>query len=598
MKTYDHLGVVREGRQWIFRVFSTRDSLELLLFPNCEKNEYQRYPMKKKNEVFELVLEGDFDGYGYLYDFRGCLAIDPYTRYVSSGARRGVLIEDGRSDPQGFRNHGKPVLSPRDSIIYEHHVGDFSRDPRAGFKYPGKFLSFCESLERKGTLLGSEYIASLGVSHLHLLPLSPIMSLVDDEEGYNWGYDPEFYFAVHRGYLVDVFNPYRALAELKKAIMHLHGLGLGVVVDVVYNHTFRSLDSSLQALAPDYYYRIEEGVFLNGSGCGNELDTSKSYVRRLIIDSLIYWMEEYQVDGFRFDLWGLMEEDFAHEIVERLREINPQVLIYGEPWASGNQKETYLSYGSQVGRDFSLFNDRFRDGLRGKNDDRSLGFIQGNIEWRSQVLTGIVGDINFNQGIHGPCREPWETLSYMSCHDNLILYDKLSFSTGEDDGLIRKRTALGFSIQLLAFGNVFIQAGSEFMRDKKMNRNSYKSDCRVNCIKWDLLQKEEDLIDLVRGLIALRRKLKLGSFDADMIREKLFFYQESPVIYYTLDMGDEEVFIGHNPSLEKRKLPLGEARYFLENFKVNLAGPTMTKETIAPLESVVFIRRKNEPLSY
>lgn len=598
MKAYSHLGALREKDQWIFRVFSTRDSLELLIYPDPEGDDFKKYQMKKIGEVYQLILKGDLAGLGYCYRYEDKLIVDPYAKYVSKGARRGILVEDRKSDPEGFRSHRVPKLDERKSIVYEHHVDDFSKDKLAGFKYPGKFLSLCESFANEWGLRGSDYIASLGVTHLHLLPITPIISLGEDEEAYNWGYDPEYYFALHRGYLLESTRPHQALGELKRVIMHLHSLGLGLVVDVVYNHTYRTLDSSFEALAPGYYYRMEGGSFTDGSGCGNELDTSRSYVRRLIKDSLIYWLEEFRVDGFRFDLWGLMEEDFALEIVESLKKINPQVLIYGEPWASGDKPKNALNYGSQRGRGFSLFNDRFRDGLRGKNDDRSHGYVQGSIRARNHVLTGIVGDINFSEGIYGPCEEPWETLSYMSCHDNLILYDKLKFSTGEDDSLIRRRTALGFSIQLLSFGNVFIQAGTEFMRTKNMNRNSYKSDCMINCIKWEQLEKERELIGLVRGLIALRKKFKLEDFNADGIRDRLLFYPHNPMIYLEIDLGEEELFIGHNPTLEKQSLPISHGKYFLQDFKVNLLGEEKTKTTIAPLESVVFTRRKNESLSY
>ncbi|NLY73118.1 MAG: type I pullulanase [Tissierellia bacterium] len=584
------LGAFSTGKKWTFRVFSTRPYLNLLLFPQAEAGDYKSYKMQRSGEVFELSLEGEFEGWAYAYEYEGRLIVDPYAKYVSRGARRGILVSDKLSDPPGFRELPHPKLSFKDAIIYEQHIKDFSCKEAKCFRYPGKLLSLTES-PSKEKLLGSDYMASLGVSHIHLLPLSPIMSL-EEEEGYNWGYDPEFFFAFHRGYLVDVDRPLKALEEVKKSVHHLHNLGLGLVVDVVYNHTYHTEKSSFEALAPGYYYRMEEGVFLDGSGCGNELDSSKKYVRKLIIDSLVYLMEEFRVDGFRFDLWGLMEEDFAHEIVEVLRGINPQVLIYGEPWAANGRPDNFLHFGSQNGKDFALFNDRIRDGLRGKNDDKSLGFIQGSIKARNHVLTGIVGDIDYSQGIYGYCKEPWETINYMSCHDNMILYDKLSYSTGEDDRLVKKRVSLGFSIQLLSFGLPFIHAGTEFMRSKSMDHNSYKSGCSINGIDWKELDKHRDLVDLVRGLIALRRKFNLASYDSARIKKELYFYPDSPVIYYGLDLGEEELFIGHNPSLEKQKLPYDQAHYYLENFKVNLLGTALKKKWIAPLESVVLIRRK------
>lgn len=587
----------QEGR-WIFRVFSTHEELVLRLFPHVEGSEYREYPMEKHGDLFVLELEEDLFGYGYGYVHQGQFVVDPYTLYVSQGARRGILLDPRQADPVGFRSHRRPHLSYKDVVVYEHHLRDFSVDPQAKFRYPGKFKSLTESLRLKGFPIGTDYMASLGVTHVHLLPITPIMSL-EGEEGYNWGYDPEYYFALHRGYLVEPQDPLKGIAEVKEAIMHLHGMGLGVVLDVVYNHTYYTKESSFEQLAPGYYYRMEGERFLNGSGVGNELATEKQYVRKLILDSLIYWVEEYKVDGFRFDLWGLMDQETVLEICQELRKLYPNILLYGEPWGNGWTPSTMLSYGFQSNKDFSLFNDRYRDGLRGKNDDSSKGYVQGSILGRDHVLTGIVGDIGFSQGIRGKVAQPWETMGYMSCHDNLILLDKLILSTREDLDVLRKRTALGFSIQLLSFGNTFIHSGTEFMRSKTMDKNSYASGDIINMIRWKQRVEEKELVSLVMGLLALRRRFKFfTSFTAQEIRKKVFFYLEAPMIYFRVDLGEEEVYIGHNPTLEVQDLPFEEGVYHLFNHSVDLDGQKMLKETIAPLESVLMTRRKDESFSY
>lgn len=597
MRNSKSLGAVKEGENWLFRVFSTREKLSLALFPDPEKDKHRIYSMEKKGDLFELSLAGDYEGWGYGYIYQDQLIVDPYAKYVSHKAKRGILLVDKKSDPPGFSEHKPPRLSYKDAVIYEQHLRDFSMDPRVKFKNPGKFLALCERPKSGGNLIGTDYMAALGTSHVHLLPITPIMSL-EAEDGYNWGYDPEYYFAAHRGYLVAVDEPDIALSEIKKSIMHLHGMGLGVVLDVVYNHTYRTKDSSFEALAPGYYYRMKGEEFLDGSGCGNELDTSKPYVQNLIIDSLLYWVEEFKVDGFRFDLWGLMDKNLAEKIVTSLRQVHPQILIYGEPWGSSQQAGQYVHYGSQKGEDYALFSDRYRDGLRGRNDDTSKGYIQNNILSRNMVLTGIVGDIDFSPGLFGYTKEPWETVNYMSCHDNLILYDKLFLSTVENDEIIKKRTALGFSIQLLSFGICFIHAGTEFMRSKSMDDNSYRSGDWNNHIVWKESLKHKDLVDLVQGLLRLRQYFKLGHYEAKDIRKKLYFYPDSPMIYYTLDLGQEELFIGHNPTSEFQKLPINEGTFYLLDFKVDLLGVEKKKERIAPLESVVLKRRKNESLSY
>ena len=584
--------------KWIFRVFSTHEKLVLRVYPEAEGSFFEEYAMEKIGDCFELELEADLSGYGYVYVHEGELILDPYSRYVTREVGRGVLLEDHFSDPLGFREHRRPNLHYKEAVVYEHHLRDFSMDPQAKFRYPGKFRALTESLSLKGYPIGTDYMASLGVTHIHLLPITPIMSL-RGEDGYNWGYDPEYFFAPHRGYLCEPEDPKKGVAEIKEAIMHLHGMGLGVVLDVVYNHSYYTLESCFEKLAPGYYFRMDEHGFCNGSGVGNELASEKAYVRELILDSLVYWLEEYKVDGFRFDLWGLMDQKTVLDILKLLREKYPEVLLYGEPWGNGWTPSTFLSYVFQAGKDFSLFNDRYRDGLRGKNDDSSKGYIQNSILGRNDVLTGIVGDIGFSQGIRGKVREPWETMAYMSCHDNLILLDKLILSTNEDLELLRKRAALGFSIQLLSFGNTFIHSGTEFMRSKTMDKNSYASGDKINMVRWKQRVEEQELVSLVMGLLALRRRFKIfTSFNAEEIRKKLFFYLDAPVIYFKLDLGEEELFIGHNPTNQEQELPFKEGKYYLSRWQVHLEGQEITKETIAPLESVLMTRRKDESFSY
>lgn len=569
---------------------------------------YDEYSMTPADDAtFSVHVPGDLAGKYYTYLLKGSMGereiVDPYAKGLSLNSTSAAVIDPQRTVPEGFLEHSRPDLPYREAVIYEAHVRDLTMDPEAGYTFPGRFIALTEEKEIEGVSVGTDHMAELGITHLHLLPIQDFLSVDETEEEFNWGYDPEYYFAIEGSYTVDRDDPHARARELKTLVQHLHDRGIGLVMDVVYNHTFRAQESVYEAIAPGYFFRMEKGEFSNGSGVGNEFDTQKPMVRRLIKESLLYFAQEFQVDGFRFDLWGLMDIDLTLELVQDLRRINPNILLYGEPWGGGRSTlphDKMTLKGTQKGREFALFNDDFRDALKGGNDDQTKGYVQENIQGRNGTLTGIAGSIAFSPHLYGFTEEPWESINYHSSHDNLILYDKLKFSTQEDDEMIARRTKLVFAILLLSFGIPFFHAGTEFMRTKQMHRNSYNLPDEVNAIRWRNKIRWKEVNDYVRSLIALRKKVSaFNHFCADDIREHLVFLYSDWIIAYTIDLFEgpyERMLIAHNPTSQSRDLRYDTRGMLLLAEEGHFFPHPVEKvvDKVAPVSSVVLAKTGKE----
>lgn len=564
-------------------------------------------PMDKEERVFTCFVKGDLAGRYYTYRIttpRGEFDIvDPYARGLAVNSTAAAVIDPKRTIPEGFETHQRPELPYKDAIIYETHVRDMTMDPAAGFVFPGKLLGLTEERQMQGEPIGTDHLVDLGITHLHLLPLQDFLSTDETKEEFNWGYDPEYYFAIEGSYIQDKADPHARARELKTLIAHLHSKGIGLVMDVVYNHTFRLEDSVYEKIAPGYFHRSQGGEFTNGSGVGNELATERPMVRRLIKESLSYFAKEFQVDGFRFDLWALMDLELTLEVVQMLREINPNILLYGEPWAgaaSALPLEKMTLKGTQKGQDFALFNDDFRNAIKGGNDDTSRGYVQNNIHGRNGTLTGIAGSITFSPHLYGFTQEPSESINYHTSHDNLILYDKLKWSTQEEDEVIARRTKLAFAILLLSFGIPFLHAGTEFMRTKFMNKNSYNLPDEINRIRWQDKITWLHLSEYVKGLIELRKRIGFfSSASAEEIRESLVFLYSERISAYTIDLSSgpyESLLIAHNPASTEKPLHYDTRgmKVLIEDGKVTPDGLDKHILTVAPISSVVLVRERKE----
>lgn len=602
LKPTRNLGATYSKLQTTYCVFSPdSEQMELVYFESLPSQQPRLIPMDWTDDgCFCVRLEGDHAGTYYRYRLRRGGQVfevsDPFGLGAAPNSTHSAVIDLSRTNPPGWHNHPRPKLSYKDALICETHVRDLTVHPAAGYENPGKFLGVAESRSQAGHPIGLDYLADLGVTHLHLMPLQDFITVDEWSGGYNWGYDPELYFVPEGSYVVDLSDPHRRLYEFKQMVQAIHAKGLGVVMDVVYNHTFKSHDSNLHQLAPGYYHRLDEqGNFYNGSGVGNEIASENYVVQRLIIESLEFFVRECQVDGFRFDLLGLTDIETTKLIVGRLRQLNPDLLIYGEPWGGGPSGlliDKMTLQGQQRGQEFALFNDIYRDALKGRNDDASLGYVQGNVLGRTGVVSGITGSINFSDQIFGFAHYPYESINYHSSHDNLILYDKLKKSTRREDEHIKRLTKLTFSILFLSFGIPFFHLGTEFMRSKGMHPNTYNLPDEINQVDWGLRIKHADLVDFVAGLVRLRRRIGVFKmYDDQDIRQHLVFLYSPMIIAFALELNGESEFesvlIAHNPTPEAMPLPFDDKQGQLLMHDGQILDQPYQGEQIAPFSSLV-----------
>ena len=449
-------------------------------------------------------------------------AVDPYARAVGVNGDRGMVADLDATDPEGFAEDRfyDGINAYNEAVIWEVHVRDFS-NKLASSQYPGKYLAFTEKglKNSSGEAAGIDYLADLGVTHVHLQPVYDFATVDESKEGtgFNWGYDPKNYNAPEGSYSTDPFHGEVRIREFKQMVQALHENGMGVVMDVVYNHTY-SADSCLNRIVPYYYYRYDGmGKLSNGSGCGNETASERPMMRKYIVDSVRYWAEEYHVDGFRFDLMALHDTD----TMQAVHAVNPKAIIYGEGWTGGttplmeplrasqaNIRKVTASEGA-IGA-VSVFNDSIRDGLKGSVfDAKEKGYVSGNVSKGNaeNVIFGLTGGIK-SKAVSWHVKDNG-VINYMSCHDNHTLFDRLLSSNPDDSLEARLRmNRFGISIIMIGKGTPFFLAGEELLRTKNGDSNSYNSGDEVNNIRWDELAAGSDTMamrDFYRSLIAMRK---------------------------------------------------------------------------------------------
>ncbi|MCF8008316.1 MAG: type I pullulanase [Halanaerobiales bacterium] len=558
----------------------TKENTKILLWaPTAEEIKieiYNYYKNKDPYEVFDLNkningtwkvnLEGDYGGKYYLFkiDFGSKIVktIDPYAKGLASNSEMGLIVDFEKTNPDDWQKDKRVnIKSPVDAIIYEVHVRDFSSSPYSGMKNSGDYLAFTENntVNNQGLSTGIDHLKELGITHIHLLPVFDYASV--DEEikyEYNWGYDPHFY-NVPEGSYANNSEGYQRISEFKKMIKSLHDNGIGVIMDVVYNHTYFTEQSAFQKTAPGYFYRTVDNCYLtNGSGCGNEIATERPMVRKFIIDSLKYWAKEYHIDGFRFDLMGLMDKETVYNIEKSLHNIDPNILIYGEPWAASppHLKDYQKIYkGIQRNHKFGFFNDSFRDAIKGDTNGFVTGYVNGKFQTYNDIKRGVVGSIDFNFEVKDFAYKPEETVNYVSSHDNLTLWDKINKSMSKATEIKRiKMDRLAQAIVFTSQGIPFFQGGEEFLRTKYGNHNSYNAGDHINQIKWERKSLYYETFLYYKGLIKLRKKHSAFRMrEADMIRNKLEFLQgeDAAIGYMFKDHANNDkwrnIFVIYNP---------------------------------------------------
>ncbi len=449
-----------------------------------------------------------------------------WAKAVAVNGLRGAIIDFDTTNPEGWAQDKGPVVnSIADVIIYEMHHRDFSIHPNSGIVNKGKFAALTETgtLSLNGQATGIDHLKELGITHVHILPSYDYVSVDETQLAsnvYNWGYDPLNYNAPEGSYATDPSNPATRILEMKKMIQALHQAGIGVIMDVVYNHTAASENSSFELSVPDYYYRKHaDGSFSNASGCGNETASDRQQMRNFIINSVKYWAEEYHIDGFRFDLMAIHDVETMNQVAAELKAINPSIFVYGEGWTAADSplpvEDRALKVNVAKMDNIAVFSDDLRDAVKGhytQADGR--GFASGKAGNEETVKIGIVAatnhpQVDYSKGNYAKApyaTSPEQIINYVSCHDDLSLTDKLNISMSDEDVSMRLRAAkLAQTIVFTSQGTPFMFTGEEVFRDKKGVHNSYNLPDSINAIDWNQKAEYRDLFDYYRGLIALRK---------------------------------------------------------------------------------------------
>ncbi|MBD5554596.1 MAG: type I pullulanase [Roseburia sp.] len=575
-----------------------------------------------RNGVWTAAKNGDLQGtfytYSVLIDGAEQEACDPYAKAVGVNGERAMVVDLASTNPEGWDKDKSPFreCDATDAVIYEAHIRDLTVHKDSGIENKGKFLGLTEegTVNCSGDITGLDYIADLGVTHIHLLPFFDYASVDETQEGqYNWGYDPKNFFVPEGSYATDPYHGETRICEAKKMIAAFHSKGIGVIMDVVFNHVHDAEKFCFNNIVPGYFSRIDsEGVYSNGSICGNDTASERSMVREYIVQNILYWVEEYHMDGFRFDLVGLLDIVTVNEIIERVHEVRPEVLFYGEGWAMptnvtkevkmATQKNSHLTPG------FAYFNDTIRNLLRGRNSDTNeKGYVNGR--------TGMADSLKSNlMGIPYWVSSPLQVVNYASCHDDLTLYDKLKEAEPEADraGLLRSNR-LAAGIVFAAAGIPFIQAGEELVRrkvnaDGTMNSNSYNAGDSINAISWECLQNADcrEMRDYYKGLIAFRKEhpsLRMG--DIEEIRDRFTFYdipkgEETVCLINCEGINGEsaaQLCMIFNPEQAEKEIFLPDGRWEI-HVSAGKAGTECIEEvkgsvTVSPV-SCMFLVKKQE----
>ena len=534
--------------------------------------------------------------------------IDLYAKACGANGKRGMLLDLRKTDPEGFESCGYVNCeSIADAVLYEAHVRDFSIDPSSGVseKDRGKFSGFAAPKTSNSKGLGTclSHLKELGVTHVHLLPVFDFASVDElNPTEYNWGYDPLNYNIPEGSYSSDPHDGAARIKELKSLIAALHANSIGVVMDVVYNHTYFGLESAFNKTVPMYYYRSLGGKLTNGSGCGNELASERKMCRNYIVDSVLYWAKEYKIDGFRFDLMGCLDIETMSEISSRLKEINPSAIIYGEGWTGGKSalSDEKAARKSSSGKlcDIAFFNDVLRDGIKGSTFKSSVkGYAGGNIQLAPVIADSLRGRADFS-------KNPSQLINYCEAHDNYTLWDKIALSCPEMSRHDRRKAArLSAAIVMLSQGVPFIQAGQEFLRSKPLSGggfdfNSYKSPDSVNSIKWDEKSENEDIFNYYKGLIEFRRAHRLLRLRTQEECDGCVYVSETKdgEIFAHLHGFDEEIIIILNPTvkIQEFKLPDGEWHLCVSDIQAGTKPlATLCDRTFAPpISAIAMVKAK------
>ena len=584
---YDgELGVIYSKNSSEFKLWAPlSEEVQLILYGkeynNLDANKTIIKMNKEDRGVWRVIIDEDLNGeyYNYLVRNNGktCESVDPYAKAVSINGEKSMVIDMEITNPTGWSNDKRPLLkAATDSIIYEAHIRDLTKNEASGVlpalrgKYIGAVL---ENSKIKNTSIttGFDHLKELGVTHIHLMPVFDYGSIderYDSPDNYNWGYDPQNYNVPEGSYSTNPYEGSVRISEFKEMVYKFHQAGIRVVMDMVYNHTY-NLESPLNITVPGYYYRQDQyGNYSNGSGCGNETASERYMYRKYMIDSVLYWVKEYHIDGFRFDLMGLHDLETMRIIRNELNKVDESIIMYGEGWTCYNtplnSNESAVKNNIIKFDDLQIaaFSDDARDSIKGSVFlKESLGFVNGGDNFEESIKYAICAstkhdEIDLSKVIYSKvfwANEPYQTITYDSAHDNNTLFDKLRMSCkDENEEEILKMNKLAAAIVLTSQGISFLHEGEEFARVKEnlegeIIENSYNSSDYINELKWLRKQRYIDLFNYYKGLIKLRKEYKAFRMNSNKeIQKNISFmtksneFNEDHIVGYMINTEDYE----------------------------------------------------------
>lgn len=625
--TGDDLGATWTSEKTSFRVWApTADAVKVNLYASGTEGTddlLEQLEMSPDvNGTWVAEKEGDLNGtyYTYTVTVGGAEneACDPYARTTGVNGKRAMVIDLASTNPEGWEEDSDPHAGApfNDAVIYELHVRDISSDESSGITNVGKFLGVSETgtTTPSGIPTGLDHIKDLGITHLHLLPVYDYGSVDEtmlDKAQFNWGYDPVNYNVPEGSYSTDPYNGEVRVKEMKQMVQQLHENDISVIMDVVYNHVYNASEFCFNKIVPDYFSRVDEdGKYSSGSGCGNDTASERSMVRKYIVDSVKYWADEYHIDGFRFDLVGLIDTETINEIIEEVHKDHPNVVFYGEGWTmdtavtkDGYTMTTQLN--STETPEFAFFSDTIRDALKGSVfDTTELGYVSGAAGKEETIEKCFMGMPDW-------CTTPAQSINYTSCHDNLTLIDRIARSTPSAQREDRiKMNNLAAAIYLTAEGIPFMQAGEEILRSKVksdggFDENSYASSDAVNSIKWSNLEQEEyqNVYNYYKGLIAFRKEhaaLRLTTAEDVENNVTAVTGLEANVVAFHVNGGvngetSDGLFVIFNANNAETEVDLPEGNWdvYINGEKAGtevLATITNGKAVVEPISAMVLVK--------
>ncbi|MEH7442529.1 type I pullulanase [Bacillus sp. JJ1122] len=573
------LGVHFTSGKTAFKLWApTASKVKLKLFKN-EETTHELISMDRVDKgIWSIAVDRNLES--YQYTFLVCVnlewreAVDPYATALTANGEYGVIIDKEKTKVPMVDL--PPFSSPTDAVIYETHIRDLTIHPNSGVNSKGTYSGAAEigTVSPSGMMTGLSYIKSLGVTHIEFLPFHDFEGVdeLDRNSSYNWGYNPIHFNVPDGSYASNPEDPVNRIIELKQLISAVHSLELRVIMDVVYNHVYIREDSSFEKIVPGYYFRHNEhGLPSNGTGVGNDFASERLMARKFIIDSVLYWLKEYKIDGFRFDLMGILDVETMEAVRKAVDAIDSNTLIIGEGWDLNTpllpEQKANIANQAKLPR-IGQFNDLFRDTIKGSTFNLyDRGYALGNdrvIESAKQVLAGSIG---IGKRRHGLFLQPTQSVNYIESHDNHTLWDKLKIcEPDEDESVLKKKHRLATSIVLLSQGIPFLHSGQEFFRTKKGIGNSYRSPDNVNWLDWDLRDANLEYVDFIKGLISIRKMNAAFRFsESEQIRQHISCLSlPSPLIGISIgDIGHlgswENILIFFNPSLTQQLVELSES---------------------------------------